>query len=140
MRVDQLYGSLRNYRLIRKALCVIYDIAESDWELLIDLASLDHFTQKDFKEGIICSSWERDRIARFIKEGYIKQIYRHSGRPGDHSKYTLELSWKIKVKGMYKILFNGDDIPESKLERMAKSAKSRHLLKRVKKYNKQKKL
>ena len=140
MRNEIPYGSLANYRLIRKALSTIYEMSESDWDLLIDLDSLDFFTSQDFEDGIVCSSWDRERMARFKKDGYIKQIYRHSGRPGDHSKYKLELTWHLKIKQMYKIVFGDELIPVTKLERHGDtlSTRDKHLLKRIKKFNKNK--
>ena len=136
------FGSLANARIIRKALTTIYGISESDWELLITLDTLNHFTKKDFDEGIVCASWNRNRMARMIKDGMIKQIYRHNGKPGDHSKYKIELAWHLKIKKFYKILFGDEEIPVTKLERHGDtlSPRDKHLLKAIKRFNKSKRI
>ena len=139
MRVDQFHTKPWNSRLIRKVLCVVYELPEADWELLRDLAPLPHFTQQEFLNGVVCTSWDRKRIARFVKDGYIKQIYRHNGNRGDHSKYQVTRIWLMRVKNSYKIEFGDGLLPENCLSRMATSSKMRHLLKRVKHYNKFKK-
>lgn len=139
MRVDQLYGTLAYYRVVRKCLCTLHKIAEADWELLIEVASLDYFTRKDLDEGALISSWTRNRLADFVKKGYIKQIYRHSGRRGDHSKYQVELAWRMKIQTMYRIVFGDELLPEMQFERLKKTTRNKHLLRRVKRFNKIKK-
>ncbi len=139
MRIDRFHTKPWNGRLVRKALCTVYGISEPDWELLKDLAPLPHFTRKDFLDGVVCTSWDRKRIARFVKDGYIKQIYRHNGNKGDHSKYQVILKWRLRVMNSYKIEFGDGFLPENYLSRMPTSSRNRHLLKRVKHYNKFKK-
>ena len=44
-------GLLKHYRIVRKWACKTCDLKDADLELLIYLASIEHFRKEDFKTG-----------------------------------------------------------------------------------------
>jgi hypothetical protein len=105
------YDYLKNFRIVRYWAQRNHGLSISDLEIILNLYSVGLFTRTEFMESESCFSWERHRLSRLTKEGWIK-IFRERSR-GEVNLYDLSYKAKMLVTGIYKKLNGEEPIPVS---------------------------
>ena len=105
---------LKHYRIIRKWACKANGLNDADLELLIYLASLDHFRKEDFKNGSYSYSWDNRRGNKLLKKEWIK-VWRHRNRTTQkYNIYKTSFKFKHVLSRMYRIMLGEEDLPDIK--------------------------
>ena len=102
---------LKYYRLTRKWVCKTYGLNDADLELLIYLDCKGRFTRNEFIEGVYTYSWDKHRLERLKREGWI-EVWRHRNRTT--IKYSIfKTSFKCSqvISRIYRILLGEEDPP-----------------------------
>lgn len=112
---------LKHYRIVRRWICRNYDIKDADLELLIFLDCQELFSKTDFKEDTYAYSWDNNRFARLLKEGWIT-TWRHGNKKlRQGSLYKVSLKTSQLLSRMYRILSNEENIPTGSTQAVIKS-------------------
>jgi hypothetical protein len=114
-------NSLKYYRLVRRWACRNYNIKDADLELLLFLDCHGFFSKKDFKENTYAYSWDNNRFARLLKEGWII-VWRHGNKKDKQgSIYKVSLKASQLINKIYKILTKEEQIPAGAAQNVIKS-------------------
>lgn len=101
---------LKYWRVIRYYFKAKYGLTTSDLDMLLFLNSEAYFTKDKFGEMDECLGWDKSRMDRLIRDGWI-QLFR---RATTERAALYEMTYKCKrmLTSLYKKL-NGEDIPTS---------------------------
>ena len=112
---------LKHYRIVRRWACRNYGIKDADLELLIFLDCQGFFSKTDFKMDTYAYSWDNNRFARLLKEGWIV-VWRHGNKKEKQgSLYKVSLKTTQLLTRMYRILASEEDIPTGATQNVIKS-------------------
>jgi len=112
---------LKHYRIVRRWACRNYGIKDADLELLIFLDCQGFFSKTDFKMNTYAYSWDNNRFARLLKEGWIV-VWRHGNKKEKQgSLYKVSLKTTQLLTRMYRILASEEDIPTGATQNVIKS-------------------
>ena len=102
---------IKYYRLIRKWACKTYGLNDADLELLIYLDCKDRFTRDDFINGTYTYAWDKDRLERLRRDGWI-DVWRHRNKTTiKYSVFKVSFKAKRLITRMYNIMLGYEDIP-----------------------------
>tara|TARA_X000000368_G_scaffold259257_1_gene204905 strand:+ start:2426 stop:2875 length:450 start_codon:yes stop_codon:yes gene_type:complete len=104
---------LKYYRLVSRWATKNNNLNVADLELLFYLDPIFYFTIKDFKDGTLFYSWDKERFYRLQRDGWIDKVHKGIGRHGDHNKYKVSQKGKLLINKIYRILIGEEDIPSS---------------------------
>ena len=88
-----------------------YGLKRADLELLLYLHQFRFFTTKQFKDGELLYSWDKNRFTRLRRDGYFKKIYEGNKRLGEHDKYSLSNDTVRMLRRIDRILDGREDMP-----------------------------
>tara|TARA_Y100000385_G_scaffold89701_1_gene92295 strand:- start:4662 stop:5090 length:429 start_codon:yes stop_codon:yes gene_type:complete len=108
---------LKHYRVIRKWLCKTNNIKEADFELLLYLDAIEHFSKKDFIDGVYSYSWDNRRWNRLLKDGWVIVWRKRNRTTQKYHIYKTSLRFKLLLNKMYKIMLGEEDINIDKIKR-----------------------
>ena len=123
---------LQFYRLIQRVLCVKNDLQPADWDLLLYLNPIKLFNRHDFKNGTLIISWDRIRLQRLKREGWVTKVHDGMGWNSGHTKYTVSQKTKLMFARLGRIIDGREDLP---LIRTPKTYRQKTLNMSVKKFN-----
>jgi len=104
-------GLMKYYRVIRGWASKTYGILNADLEVLMYLDSLKRFRRKDFEDGVYIYSWNNDRWARLVRDGWV-DVWRHKNNTTQ--KYAIyKTSYKTirMIDRIYKMMLGDEDPP-----------------------------
>ena len=104
---------LSDIGIIMRWFCKQYELKRADLELLLYLHKFKFFTTKQFKDGELLYSWDKNRFTRLRRDGYFKKIYEGNRRLGEHDKYSLSNDTVRMLRRMDRILDGKEEIPRS---------------------------
>ena len=107
--IEYLSGSGVVFRFARK----YYEIKQADIELMFYLYPLKFFTTKQFQDGEMLYSWDKNRFLRLKRDGWFNKIYEGNRRMGEHDKYSLSKKAKLMIQRIDRILHREELMPES---------------------------
>ena len=90
-----------------------YGLQRADIELLLYLNQFRFFTRKQFKDGAMLYSWDKNRHLRLTKDGWISKTYEGNRRLGEHDKYTVSRDCVRMLRRIDRILRGKEDMPQS---------------------------
>ena len=90
-----------------------YGLKRADLELLLYLHQFKFFTTKQFKDGEMLYSWDKNRFTRLRRDGYFKKVYEGNRRLGEHDKYSLSNDTVRMLRRIDRILDDKEDMPLS---------------------------
>ena len=96
---------LKYFRLARYYVKSKYKLKLADLEMLAYLYSEGYFSHQVFHEYNQVMSWEKDKIERFIKEGWVS-VFRKKSK-GRKPLYQLTHKAKYMIANLYNILDGG---------------------------------
>jgi hypothetical protein len=101
---------LKYWRVIRYFVKAKYGLSQADLDFLLFLYSESYFDRDKFEEFDSLMSWDKDRFARLLRDGWIEIFRKNRGK----YKAIYQISYKGKnvVRYIYKKL-NGEEIPVS---------------------------
>lgn len=105
---------LKHYRIVRKWACKNYGMKEADLELLMYFDCVGLFSKRDYMMGVHAYTWDNNRFARLLKEGWIVVWRHHNKKNREHSIYKISLRASQIISKVYKILAGEDDVPSSR--------------------------
>ena len=104
---------LKYYRIIRKWACKTYNLKDADIELLIYLDCKVHFTRNDFIEGVYTNSWDKNRLERLRREGWIDVFKERNRTTSKFAVYKTSFKCQNLIKRIYRIMLAQEDLPTS---------------------------
>lgn len=101
---------LKYWRVIRYFVKAKYNLTAADLDIILFLYSESYFTKKKFDEFNELLSWDKNRLSRLIKNGWVEIFTENKNK----KKGIYQLSYKTKrvVRSIYKKL-SGEEIPTS---------------------------
>ena len=99
---------LKFWRVIRRYMKVKHNIGQAELEIILFLYSEGKFPASKFVEFEETINWEKNRLSRMIKEGWIESFRKRDGRSA--GLYCLTDRSRLIVLDIYRKL-NGDEIP-----------------------------
>lgn len=101
---------LKYWRVIRYFVKAKYNLTAADLDIILFLYSESYFTKKKFDEFNELLSWDKNRLSRLIKNGWVEIFTENKNK----KKGVYQLSYKTKrvVRSIYKKL-SGEEIPTS---------------------------
>ena len=83
---------LKHLRLIRRYFMIKYKLKIADLEMLLFLYSENRFPKKTFNDFQQTMRWEKDRLGRYIREGWVS-VFREKTRS---RKAIYQLTYRSK--------------------------------------------
>ena len=99
---------LKYWRVIRYFIKQKYGLSTSDLDMLLFLYSEEIFSKEKFKQFDNILSWDKDRFARLLRDGWI-EVFRKR-RKKHKTLYGLSFKSQRAVSSIYKKL-SGEEIP-----------------------------
>lgn len=104
-----------------------YSMKRADIEILMYLKPIRIFTMKDFKEGQLHYSWDKKRLQRLKREGWIKKTdYKANRKLGEHEKYMLTKEAELMINRFCRILDGSEQFPLSTRNKLKGSDRYSH--------------
>ena len=103
-------GLLKHYRVIRKWLCKTNNIKEADFELLLYLDAIEHFSKKDFIDGVYSYSWDNRRWNRLLKDGWVIVWRKRNRTTQKYHIYKVSFKGKQLISRIYRVMLGEEDI------------------------------
>lgn len=105
---------LKYWRVVRYWVQMKYGLTQSELELLLFLYTEGEFTSTDFNVFNKLISWDRDRLAKLVREGFIKTRPIYSSTDKAKVRYSLTTQSKHIVNMVYRKLGLEEEIPHEK--------------------------
>ena len=103
---------LAQWRAIRNVLLEEYKIKQGDFELLMELYEIEHFTTEDFINGSTLLNWDKARWNRLKDDNWI-EMYRERQGGSNHRYNIYRLSRRARnmVRKAYAIIAGKEPLP-----------------------------
>lgn len=101
---------LKYWRVIRKYACEKYDITPGELDIMLFLYSESYFTRDDFDRFDKLLPWDKTRLPRMIKAGWIDVFRKWDKQKQKGARYVLSFKARRAINSIYKKL-DGEDIP-----------------------------
>jgi hypothetical protein len=101
---------LKYWRVIRYFMKSKYGLSQADLDFLLFLYSESYFDRDKFEEFDSLMSWDKDRFARLLRDGWIEIFRKNRGKY--KAIYVISSRGKAVVRSIYRKL-NGEEIPVS---------------------------
>lgn len=107
------YNFLKYWKVVRKWATVKYDMTLSDVEVMLFLYDEGIWKKKDFLNATSIHSWEKGRLERFIRRGWIRVFREGKGYKGHARLYEMTPAAKRICRSIYLKVTQEEAIPEN---------------------------